>query len=364
MPRIRCPNCGLTIDLESRKEVDFSQIFNALKGKERTFTELLHITHLPRKTLSLRLKALCKQGLIVKDNGGYRLMGSWTSEPYRISKVGEKMEKIYNSLKNHYLTIALVLCLLTYIGVPIMVHALGWLNETPKAKIFYEQPPSIDLSASFTISSTPEAQYAKYYYIDYNNELTFDASSSKGNIVDYLWDFGDGTSGRGIVTTHKYTAPGNYIVSLIVVGKDSFGSLLKVITRQNIVVLPYPKTHIYLDNSLDGDYLRVNVVIVDVEDLYGWQISANFNGLEIKEVVKGSFFEILGDTIFLVRDLEETPNRIDFIVGTLRGNVAGANGGGVLVTLTFHILHEDYNVSLESIELLNSNVQWIPYIYA
>jgi PKD repeat protein len=48
---------------------------------------------------------------------------------------------------------------------------------------------------------------------------TFDASGSTdsvGTITAYGWDFGDGSSGSGPVTSHAYGAPGNYVVSLIV----------------------------------------------------------------------------------------------------------------------------------------------------
>ena len=41
---------------------------------------------------------------------------------------------------------------------------------------------------------------------------SFDASSSSSNwdrpIVSYAWDFGDGTTGTGRLTTHTYTTPG------------------------------------------------------------------------------------------------------------------------------------------------------------
>lgn len=78
MPQIRCPKCGTTINLENRKGVDFSMILNALQRSPKTFTDLLHLTGLPRKTLSLRLKCLCDSGTIVKD-GGYRINGALPS---------------------------------------------------------------------------------------------------------------------------------------------------------------------------------------------------------------------------------------------------------------------------------------------
>lgn len=76
MPQIKCPNCGLTISLENRKETDMELITSAVQARERTFTELLHITKLSRKTLSLRLKELRNSGDIVKNNGVYNLNGT------------------------------------------------------------------------------------------------------------------------------------------------------------------------------------------------------------------------------------------------------------------------------------------------
>ena len=65
----------MTINLENRREIDFRMIADATKRKGRTFTELLHITKLPRKTLSLRLKELCSEGSLVKSEKEYKLNG-------------------------------------------------------------------------------------------------------------------------------------------------------------------------------------------------------------------------------------------------------------------------------------------------
>ncbi len=46
------------------------------------------------------------------------------------------------------------------------------------------------------------------------------ASGSKAatghNIVDYAWDFGDGTSGSGVTVQHTFTLPQGYNVTLVV----------------------------------------------------------------------------------------------------------------------------------------------------
>jgi len=54
--------------------------------------------------------------------------------------------------------------------------------------------------------------------------LTFDAGASSDDIgiVDYEWDFGDGTTGMGKITTHIYPDPGTYSLKLTV--RDQAGN--------------------------------------------------------------------------------------------------------------------------------------------
>lgn len=46
--------------------------------------------------------------------------------------------------------------------------------------------------------------------------IIFDGTGSTGTIVNYTWDFGDGDKGYGVVTTHSYSTPGTYVVTLAV----------------------------------------------------------------------------------------------------------------------------------------------------
>ena len=66
--------------------------------------------------------------------------------------------------------------------------------------------------ASFTIS--PEGS------VEVGEEITLDAGQSSdpngGEIVSYNWILGDGSQATGIVATHAYDAPGNYVILLVV----------------------------------------------------------------------------------------------------------------------------------------------------
>jgi len=71
------------------------------------------------------------------------------------------------------------------------------------------------------------------YSID-NLTVEFNASGSydpDGEIIHYLWDFGDGTNGTGINPTHKYAASGDYIVKLTVIDDEGESkSRTKIVT--------------------------------------------------------------------------------------------------------------------------------------
>jgi PKD repeat protein len=57
-----------------------------------------------------------------------------------------------------------------------------------------------------------------------NQIITFDGSGSSdsdGMIVNYTWDFGDGTKQYEMMPSHSYDSPGNYLVRLTVTDDDN-----------------------------------------------------------------------------------------------------------------------------------------------
>jgi len=71
---------------------------------------------------------------------------------------------------------------------------------------------------TFVDTTAPVANAGQDQTVDEDTLVTFDGSASLDNvaIVSYEWDFGDGTTGTGKTTTHTYTEPGTYNVTLTV----------------------------------------------------------------------------------------------------------------------------------------------------
>lgn len=66
---------------------------------------------------------------------------------------------------------------------------------------------------------------------DRNETITFTATSTGGDVDSYAWDFGDGTTGGGITTTHAYTRSGIFTATVVatnVVGDRSASTEVKV----------------------------------------------------------------------------------------------------------------------------------------
>jgi PKD repeat protein len=69
-------------------------------------------------------------------------------------------------------------------------------------------------------------------------ELAFDgrdSSDNDGSVVDYAWDYGDGTTGSGQRVNHSYAAPGSYQVTLTVTDDGGLSG-----TATHIVIIDQP----------------------------------------------------------------------------------------------------------------------------
>jgi PKD repeat protein len=102
--------------------------------------------------------------------------------------------------------------------------------------------------------------------------VAFDASSSydsDGTIASYSWDFGDGTTGSGVMSSHVYTSPNIYRVSMSVTdNKGASSSTWKsidaksgtsgensqnILTKGKISISSQPSgAQVYVDNIVKG----------------------------------------------------------------------------------------------------------------
>ncbi|NQT24807.1 PKD domain-containing protein [candidate division KSB1 bacterium] len=123
----------------------------------------------------------------------------------------------------------------------IITDDAGLTSRVTKTVTVYTEEPV----ASFKYS--PDRTKAK-------EVVTFDASGSfnaTGKIVNYTWDFGDGSLGEGITVEHPFAAAGEYYTTLTVTDN---GGKTKSERRLVTVFTGIPKKIIYeTDMCLDAD---------------------------------------------------------------------------------------------------------------
>lgn len=97
-------------------------------------------------------------------------------------------------------------------------------------------PPNGAPVASFVVSPTPVTTFRP---VRFDASATRDEGAPCGVRCTYAWDFGDGSSGTGMVTTHEYRSAASYTVRLTVT--DDRG--LSATTSQSVTVsaTPAPK---------------------------------------------------------------------------------------------------------------------------
>lgn len=90
--------------------------------------------------------------------------------------------------------------------------------------VIISPPSGVPLPYDPPVEGEPVAIPGGPYSGNVNVPLAFDGSGSYdsdgGNIVSYLWNFGDNTTGTGMVVDHTYLSAGTFVVTLTVIDND------------------------------------------------------------------------------------------------------------------------------------------------
>jgi PKD repeat protein len=115
---------------------------------------------------------------------------------------------------------------------------------TAKLTVFDKSNTDISSASDFikvVINNPPIAAFTVPFAAGVEEPITFDGLSSRdfdGKILQYIWDFGDGTAGNGGKVIHRYKKSGRYKVSLKVVDNSGAKNDGNIIFREIHVNTP------------------------------------------------------------------------------------------------------------------------------
>ncbi len=147
----------------------------------------------------------------------------------------------------------------------------------------------------------------------FNTTVNFDASASTGASNMYAWDFGDGNTGSGVMTSHTYAAGGSYSVKLTVTNNcgvsDTTYTLASVGLDENdfgksLSIYPNPVNN-HLNIAFDG--IGYEQVTIRLKDISGKEVLVNtvnsgnekhIHTLDLTPIASGVYFlEITSGTM-------------------------------------------------------------------
>jgi len=136
---------------------------------------------------------------------------------------------------------------------PSILLRIDATTITPIAIVVPPEPENLPPTADFVYSPT-------FPYV--GQAVTFDASGSSdpdGWIVSYEWDFGDGSTGTGVLTTYTYESTGTFNVTLTVT--DDLGATDTL--QQEITVDPLPTLTITINKIKKGTTETILLELMD-----------------------------------------------------------------------------------------------------
>jgi DNA-binding HxlR family transcriptional regulator len=252
-PQIRCPKCGMTLNLKNRREIDFYLIKKAVEKQPKSFTELLRSTHLPRKTLNLRLKELCNKRLIIKGEGLYKLNSSYNFKS-STEKISKGIMEIYQNGKRRMAILIVTLLLMASTSG----YALSMLIATPP-----QLPTEKSILGKFNMLikvNNVNDLYGWQVLIVYNSSEMKVIETNPGNFCGDQFPSLTIDIIRGIFVNASDIGEGKLLVGGCLIGNVpgrsgtgilaniTFGYYEKNYTKPEIVINSHPKTML-IDSS-------------------------------------------------------------------------------------------------------------------
>jgi gliding motility-associated-like protein len=154
--------------------------------------------------------------------------------------------------------------------------------------------PDVQLSYDFYQQNSPPNFLTQFDYLKpaCENETVYfsNSSSSFPEIINYTWDFGDGTESFEFSPSHLYLNNGVYNVTLIVENEVAcFDTLVKPVVIDSIVKLSIGLDLVHCDDEW------LTIQIVNTGELTNFQWSTGENGVSIQTQESGEFFVIAKD---------------------------------------------------------------------
>lgn len=144
------------------------------------------------------------------------------------------------------------------------------------------------VTSTFRVARPPVASFTcmtDHLLVSVDGSSSFDID---GTVVAWAWDWGDGSTGDGMMTSHTYGTAGTYTVTLLVTDDDGLsntkGELVSVVAVPAKLSPPY--SDYGLDTDSDGlyDYLVVDVSVfvstAGYYDISAWLHDGSYNWID------------------------------------------------------------------------------------
>jgi len=215
---------------------------------------------------------------------------------------------------------------------------------------------AIDPSGNQNDSRNPFAKINGPYLGFVTRELTFNAIGSfdlDGNITEYSWDFGDGTTGTGISPTHAYSTNGNYTIKLTAKDNDARTD----INTTYAVIYPFIqlKTSYARLSELNARY-NINLS----ELFYGYDSDGDtfvdkfVDPNDVLKAVHTGYINISANTVFLI-SIDDT-SIPEFMWNATTNRIISLSH--ILGTINTTVEDEEENTAIVSVSL-NKTKGWI-----